>query len=220
MTADNANIILDIASLEARIEEAYRKSGNHLGWRFLYSPPSVIIDAKVAFIGLNPGGNRRPTEHAEFAMTSGSAYCDEEWAGYPRGESPLQRQVRALFTMLRTAPADVLAGNFVPFRSPSWNTLFEPQRALPFARSLWADVFKSSRPELIVTMGTLVRDEVANILGITDLTKYPTGWGHINATRGQNTHTTLISIPHLSRFRIIGRPKSASQISSIFSGFL
>lgn len=213
-------VAMDLHLLERRIEEAYRTSGNRLGWRFLYSPPHVLTASKVAFIGLNPGGNERPADHAEFAMASGSAYCDEAWAGCRPGESPLQRQVRALFEMIGVRADDVLAGNFVPFRSPSWSTLQRPRDALSVARQLWADVFATSRPTLVVAMGAEVRREMANILGITEMTAFPTGWGKIKAMRGSNSQTTLIGIPHLSRFRIMGRPGSADHLAALFAGFI
>jgi hypothetical protein len=76
------------AQLRERIEEAYRASGNRLGYRFLYSPASVLDGAEVALIGLNPGGTYAPPEHAEFCMEEGkSAYRDEAWEGYRRRDT-------------------------------------------------------------------------------------------------------------------------------------
>jgi hypothetical protein len=63
--------------ISARIEAAYQKTENTLGWRFLYSPASVFDGARFAFIGLNPGGSRIHKDHAQFAMPRGSAYRDE-----------------------------------------------------------------------------------------------------------------------------------------------
>lgn len=209
-----------LADLERRIEDAYQASGNRYGWRFLYSPPQVLTTAKLAFIGLNPGGNKCPAEHAQFAPVSGSAYYDECWAGHKPGESPLQRQVRSLFEMIGVPAAEVLAGNFVPFRSPTWGALQRPKDALSFARALWTDIFMLSRPALVIAMGAEVRREMANILGIAQMAAFPTGWGRIKAVRGTNGHTTLIGIPHLSRFRIVGRPGSAEQLAAIFAGFV
>jgi hypothetical protein len=212
--------ILDTAEMSSRIERAYQESGNKLGWRFLYSPVSAIADAKIAFIGLNPGGSERSAAHADFAMTTGSAYCDETWAGHSPGESPLQLQVQALFSLIGVPPAEVLAGNLVPFRSATWNSLIGRQEALSFGGKLWSDVLAFSQPQLVVAMGVQVRNEMAAILGISELTALPTGWGSVRAARGENGRMTLIGIPHLSRFRIFGRPNSTDQIASIFAGFI
>lgn len=59
-----------------RIEAAYQRSGNALGWRFLYSPERTLGGARVAFIGLNPGGSTEDDAHGRYAMESGSAYPD------------------------------------------------------------------------------------------------------------------------------------------------
>ena len=65
------------AHLKDRIERQYSAGRYTLGWRLLYSPEVVLQGARVAFLGLNPGGNYCPTEHAEFAMEHGSAYALE-----------------------------------------------------------------------------------------------------------------------------------------------
>lgn len=57
----------------------------------------------MAFVGLNPGGNRRTKDHAEFAMGHGSAYAAENWGASP-GRSKLQRQVLALFEKIGERP--------------------------------------------------------------------------------------------------------------------
>ncbi len=66
------------ASLERRIRKAYEESGNVLGWRFLSSPAGTLDSAEVALIDQNPGGDRQPDDHPEFAMEKGSAYEEEK----------------------------------------------------------------------------------------------------------------------------------------------
>ncbi len=65
----------------------------------------------------------RRDDHAEFAMSSGSAWVVESWKGRSPGKAPLQRQVLFLFELLGEKPAAVLSGNLVPFRSPDWDAL-------------------------------------------------------------------------------------------------
>lgn len=203
------------SEIEARIETAYQASGNELGWRFLYSPAAVLQRAEVAFIGLNPGG--REVEACLFAMSQGSAYCDEVWGGsHVRGRSPLQVQVRAMFERLNVSPEAVLAGNFVPYRSGNWSELKQSDTALEFARRLWREVLEAVRPRVVIAMGNVVRDELAAMLGIK-LTRLPTGWGKVQACRGTANGITLIALPHLSRYRVMDREASRMYMDQLFA---
>jgi hypothetical protein len=203
--------------LEARIEATYHASGNRLGWRFLYSPISVLQQAEVAFVGLNPGGAE--AEPNQLAMDAGSAYCREVWwDDYAPGCSPLQLQVQAVFAHLGVCPDEVLAGNLVPFRSPDWRSLCAPEEALSLGRSLWRDVLAAAGAKVVVAMGSIVRDELARILEIEPLRFLPTGWGRVRAARGEANGVTLIGLPHLSRYKIMGRAKSQESVNLLFDG--
>ncbi|WP_298196720.1 uracil-DNA glycosylase family protein [Novosphingobium sp.] len=208
----------DYQPLARLIEDAYQQSGNELGWRLLYSPAQVLDRADVAFIGLNPGGSVRPADHAEFACEIGSAYETEQWAGCGPGESPLQRQVRAMFAMIDVQADQVLAGNLVPFRSPTWRDLVAPAQSLEFGRRLWSDFLAAARPRLVVTMGSIVGAEIASLLGVK-LAAAPTGWGNVAAQRGQAGSVTLIALPHLSRFRLFDRAASHTHLQKLFAGY-
>jgi len=74
-----------------------------------------------------------------------------------------------LFGMLGVAPAEVLAGNLVPFRSPSWGKLSNQADALSFGRNLWRDILSTAGPRLIVVMGRTTIDAVAPMLGFHQL---------------------------------------------------
>lgn len=210
---------IDSAELIARIERAYADSGNTLGWRLLASPIRVLEGAEVAFIGMNPGGRTRPQDHGEFAMAAGSAYVVEEWAGAPAGQSPLQRQVRALFAGLGVAPEDVLAGNLVPFRSPDWGSLHHPDHAVRFGMEIWREILDAARPKLIVGMGTNVTCALTRLLDVRDIDTIAVGWGKVRASRGAFKGGTLVGLPHLSRFGIMTRPTSMPAIRRLFEGY-
>ena len=207
---------MDRAELLERIERAYSASSNKLGWRFLASPDCVLEEAQVAFLGLNPGGKFAPPDHAEFAMLSGSAYVDEKWAGHLPGDSPLQRQVRALFKCLAVEPEDVLAGNLVPFRSPNWISLKDRDHALKFGIELWRDVLAHACPKLVIGMGREVTTALAVVLGARNEQRIPIGWGRITGMRADFDNGTLIGVPHLSRFRIMLRPESQDGLRRLF----
>lgn len=205
------------SELRQRISAAYEKSGNTLGWRLLASPPTVLDGADVAFIGVHPGGSIRPDDHAELAMDCGSAYVDETWdrASQP-GTSPLQWQVRALFKGLSVEPQDVLAGNLVPFRSPSWDRLESPNFSLRFGEALWADILQRARPHLVVGMGRKVLDPLIRILKAADVHSIPVGWGKVTAAKASIPGGSLVILPVLSRFGILTRPQSAGALETLF----
>ncbi|RAH95677.1 hypothetical protein DLJ53_34095 [Acuticoccus sediminis] len=206
-------------ALRERIEAAYIASGNALGWRFLMSPPAVLDGAQVAFIGLNPGGSVRPSEHAEFAMGAGSAYALESWAGHPPGCSPLQREVLLLFDRIGVAPDTVLAGNLVPFRSRDWGGLRNRKNALRFGGELWRDVLARAGCTLIVTMGAVVTDTIAPMLGCDRSMTRPIGWGKVKGVQSTFVGGTLVGLPHLSRYRVISRPQCSAPLEALFGTY-
>ena len=200
------------ASLEKRIESAYQKSGNDCGWRFLSSPAATLDSAKIALIDQTPGGDHQPADHGEFAMREGSAYELESWDGYPPGESRLQRQIRGL--LLGVECSEVLAGHFVPFRAPNWESLKNPEYASRVGKSLWTDIFDRTRPELVVTMGNKARDAIVGILDVRSVDKIP--WGNVKAWRGVFDGGRFVHLPHLSRYKIIYRKESAAALKRLF----
>ncbi len=215
----------DKAGLAARIETAYERQGHALGWRFLYSPEAVLDGAPCAFIGLNPGGTKAQAGQGAFAMAEGqSAYVHEAWARHPAGKSPLQIQVRALFERLGALPPQVLAGNLVPFRSPSWETLEHRNEALGFGMDLWRDVLIRARPKTIVTMGGVAIKAVSQLIRVKHVERIPLCWGNVTAAVGHGsvgegpdaTACRFIGLPHLSRYRIMTRPQSAPALATLF----
>lgn len=203
------------AGLKARIEKKYNELGYALGWRFLYSPENVLEGARIAFIGVNPGGDHVSPDHAEFAMTEGSAYAVERWNA-PPGESKLQRQVLALFKMIGERPEKVLAGNLVPFRSPSWDALARQEEALEFGRSIWGEILERAEPRLVVGMGKEATSALKDLLGVRRSQNVLVGWGRCKAEHGVFAGGTFVGIPHLSRFGIVTRAESMEALQILF----
>jgi hypothetical protein len=203
--------------LKKRIAAAYAESGNRLGWRLLASPSAVLDAAQIAFIGLNPGGSERPDDQPEFSMPHGSGYVLETWktkAG--PGASPLQRQVRTLFEKLGIAPERVLAGNLVPFRSPSWASLQNSQASLRFGEAIWSEIIQAAKPKLVIGMGAQTNQSLAHILGTRHQEIVPIGWGNLTASRSDFSSGTLVGLPHLSRFGVITRASSQDALKHLF----
>ncbi len=202
--------------LTARIEQECQAGGYSLGWRLLYSPAAVLQGARVAFIGLNPGGAFKPVDHATFAMKQGSAYELEDW-GQPPGTSVLQRQVLTLFSILGESSDGVLAGNLVPFRSPSWKELPGRARALQFGKAIWGDILSRARPKWVITMGNVAADAMRELLGVANARKIPVNWGHVSAQCGEgNDGVSFVGLPHLSRYTIMSRIESAPVLRQLF----
>jgi len=150
-------------------------------------------------------------------MPHGSAYVVETWKnGKAAGTSPLQQQVRALFEGLSVQPEHVLAGNLVPFRSPSWKELKNPKSSLEFGELLWTDLLKRARPRLVIGMGQDVLRSLSRILAAKNHLKISMSWGNVCATKVSFPDGTLIVLPHLSRFKIVTRPKSSHALKELF----
>ncbi|MGQ3673559.1 uracil-DNA glycosylase family protein [Xanthobacter sp. TB0136] len=205
------------SGLRARIETFEREHGYGLGWRLLASPAAVLEKADIAFIGLNPAGQVRPPDHPDLAPAQGSAYSTESWAGHAPGESPLQKQARTLFHHLGVRPEQVLAGNLVPFRSPSWAELPHRKAARTFGETLWKDILARARPRLVICMGAEVFGSVGQLLEAGEPCAISLGWGKIQGARARFGRGTIIRLPHLSRFRIITRAESRDGLKSLFA---
>jgi len=185
-----------------------------LGWRLLYSPRRVLSGAQVAFIGFQPGGSSIDPAHGEFSTEKGSAYRKdvEEWGPNSR----LQDQVIELFRRLNVHPDEVLAGNLVPFRSPSEDSLQGKADAVAFGLNLWAEILDVVRPTVVVSMGKRANREISGFLNVKDLETIPVGWGTQIGSRGQFSGGHWIGLPHLSRFTIMNRQASQSALDTLF----
>ena len=110
-----------------------------------------------------------------------------------------------------------LAAYFVPFRSPSFEALAQPQESLTFASQLWERVFETIDPKLVITIDQHTTDRLIRILseklaGTPSTQQFPIGWGNYNAdlisfASGRAARSGL-RLPHLSRFRVFGRRQS------------
>ena len=109
--------------------------------------------------------------------------------------------------MVDSTQGKVLAGNLVPFRSPSWANLENPDCSLRFGESLWTTILNRARPSLVVGMGREVQAPLSRILGATGSpSKVQVGWGNISATKSAIPGGSLVVLPHLSRFGIVSLP--------------
>lgn len=181
------------------------------GWSFMYVPASRIHSARVALVGLNPGGSQLDPENEWEYLGGENAYVDESWRNLPAGQHHLQVQVRALFEALGVEGKDVFAANLVPFRSPSWDVLPDPDGALQFGRRVWSWILEQSPARVFVSLGKQPGRELAKMLEARFEHAVPAGWGvqTIDTYRAADGRL-VIALPHLSRFKIFGGGRSAA----------
>jgi hypothetical protein len=205
------------------IGRAYTELGHTLGWRFLYtSARTLSADAPILFAGLNPGGSYYWVPQP--SVEAGNTYRIECWADGNRF-NPLQLQVQVLYERIaqqlsRSDPDTLmdtsLSANFCPFRSPSWETLPTQAASVEFSRWLWTTVLQHIAPPTMICLTDApfrYFREVLQNLGYTEreLASHPVGWGSVTYSLSQLTNgrknIVLVRLPHLSRFRIIGKPE-------------
>lgn len=198
------------------IDQAYADLGHEYGWSFMATPAERLRSARVAIVGLNPGGGGPgDTYHyGHFWDSVGeNAYFDEKW-GPDDTDSPLQVQVKEWHRLLELEPNDPLCIQFVPFRSPSWNSLPEKEKSLEFSRSLWKWVLEVSPATLFVTMGKLPAVYLADFMEARHFAQLPTGWGRqLIDVYDAPSRRQIIAMPHPSRYRLFCRAGGASDLA-------
>lgn len=196
------------------IEAAYRDLGLTHGWTFMGTDDRTLREARVAFVGLNPGGGR-PDDNYEYQgiwdVPNGNGYFDEKW-GANDSDSTLQRQVKEWHRIIGVDATKSFCANFVPFRSFDWNSLDRKGECLAFAESLWTWVLQVSPAALFVTMGKLPAQYLAKLLNAKPIAYLPTGWGSQTIDVWDSPDgRRVIGMPHPSRFALFGRLGDASE---------
>ena len=224
------------------IKNFYLEHEYQLGWRFLTCSKTVLkSNPKIAFITLNPGGSRARGDHPSASCEKGSPYLDESWKDRKPGESPLQKQIQAMFGKIhektnyqgstRKLIESTLSSNFIPFRSPSLNELKHKKEAFDFAENVWLKILKTVQPKLFVCIEKEAAKRLRKIIKIAyDLPesrscKLPTGWSNrTNYTAdifefGNNAEVKLLRLPHLSTYKLFSRKECEEKIEDIFTQF-
>ena len=197
-----------------KIEAEYRRLNFRHGWTFMATQESTLRSARVAFVGLNPGGGG-PDDRFDYkgiwALPAGNGYFDESW-GPNNTKSRIQTQVQKWHGLIDVAPGDSLCAQFVPFRSRSWNELPRKEEALAFASQLWSWVLEVSPASLFVTMGKRPAEHVSGLLGARKVAQLPTGWGkQMIDVWDSPSGKRIVGMPHPSRYSLFGRSSPASE---------
>jgi hypothetical protein len=186
---------------------------------------TLAPQTELAVVGLNPGGSTWAPPI--FSVEEGNAYRIERWDG----SRDIQVQMLRMYEELarrwpRPTTANALmdtslAAHFCPFRSPDWNSLASRRESIEFSEALWRDVMKIVRPRAMICLGqagprlaAVLESSGARQTGPQE--KALVGWGAYTygMTEYESPHgkTLIVQIPHLSRFRIFGRPESRQAI--------
>jgi hypothetical protein len=217
------------------ITQAYSSLGHGLGWRFLYTPARTLAPgAPLLVVGLNPGGDEDPGR-PQLSVETGNAYRVEPWGA--NGQlNPLQLQVCALYERLaeylpdcdRDTLMDIsLSANFCPFRSPSWAALPSKRESVAFSQDLWSRVLDTTIPPALICLTDLPARYIAGSLQkvnwrVAEEQIIKVGWGSVTCSIRTLTRmgdeTVLVRLPHLSRFRIIGRAESEAAVERVVKG--
>jgi hypothetical protein len=221
-----------LQQLPGRIQEAYDRLDHRLGWRFLATPADTLApETELAFVGLNPAGSTY--EPPLFSTEQGNAYRVERWGADGR-PTALQVQVCRMYgEIAKGAPGSpspshlmdaTLAAHFCPFRSPGWASLHSRQESIEFSAALWRDILDVANPRVLICLGDagihlarVLEDKGAHLRIEPEVIW--TGWGaitcalaHYASPRGS---TLLVRLPHLSRFKIFGRPQSRHAVRQV-----
>lgn len=198
------------------VQAEYERLGYSRGWSFMGTPERALREARVAFVGLNPGGGGE-TDTYEYGglwdFPEGNAYFDERW-GPNASETAIQRQIWRWHEMVGLGPHESLCAHFIPFRSPDWHSLEHKDEALAFGQRLWNWVLGVSPASLFVTMGKEPARQLAVILKARHVAQLPTGWGQqMIDVRDSADGRRVVGMPHPSRYALFGRGGSASELA-------
>ena len=140
---------------------------------------------------------------------TGMVHFNVNCSDYDR--SRVQRQVRRMFEVMDIKADKILSGYLVPFRSQDWKRLPEKSASIRFGIGLWREVFEQAHVQTIIAFGKDTAPHMINILDATPIASHLAGWGtHTIEEYRFGTDGRLVVLPHLSRFRLFGRPPSES----------
>jgi len=221
------------------IEAFYQEYNYQLGWRFLNCSKTVLKNnPQIAFITLNPGGDRIPPDHPWASCEKGSSYLYEKWGNARTGKHNLQIQIQLLFSKIVEATKynltsadlieETLSGYFVPFRSPRLADLEYKTEAFSFAVNIWSKMLSFIQPTRFICIDRetykRLRPIIIKTYGLPELKTQTlfTGWGKITADIvefGKKSEVKLLRLPHLSIYKLFTRTECERPVNHIFKKF-
>lgn len=215
----------------ARTEAEFARLGHPHGFNppVLCSVEAFDATPRLLVATLNPAGDRDYPEHRGLRRyETGNAYLTVDWNGLGAGQAPLQLQIAAVFEHLRKrsnfneslaefARVRVVTAQAVPFRSRDEASLHRREESLDIAACMWRDIFKHWRPQAMVAIARSTADAFGRALGhVRNEGALPSGWGNYTIGLHQFDGGRILVLPHLSRFKLFGRPQSEPHLAQAF----
>jgi hypothetical protein len=207
----------------ATIQEKYDNLGFQSGWTFLCCNADRLKDARIAIVGLNPGGRDDEGPYGKHWATGHNPYYDEFWGGKNASgkdlHDRLQLQIQKWHDLAGIGPEESLCAQFVPFRTRDWEGVSKraglEAEVLAFSRNLWAAVLSSCSAKVFITMGKVPARELAMLLNASpEPTKLVTGWGSATIDLyAADDGRKVIGMPHPSRYTLFHRAAGESDLA-------
>lgn len=139
---------------KAEVEQQYQTLDYDLGWAMFGTPATRILSARYAVIGLNPGNDHfgAPVWEQE-----GNLLFSDEY------RSQFFTQSRRAFREIGWGPDDFFYAQFIPFRSPSINSLPKANLAYKFSLDLWKKISPYVAAQVILALGHDSADAMAKV---------------------------------------------------------
>ncbi len=205
------------ADWAARLEADEKTLGFADGYKLLYSSWATLGTARAAFISLNPGG--RVPAGAEMRVVSderGNSYEVERHTT----QSPITGQFLRLADFIGLKPAEILTGVAMPFRSDDWEGVGVGQKrgGLAFGRAFWKEALSRKEIRLVIACSDEAAEIAREAIGARLEAKFSSGWGSVSLRRYRAPDGRIVArLPHLSRFRLFGRPEAEAPLRRLLA---
>ncbi|MCY4427040.1 MAG: hypothetical protein OXC05_08430 [Halieaceae bacterium] len=205
---------MDLRYWEQVLADEEKRLGLDDGYKFVFGPWDTLNHAEIAFLSLNPG--KCPDDFVKRTISDerGNSYEVEQDTTI----SPITNQFLRLARLLGVAPRGVLAGVVAPFRSGQWNDFSKRQKdeSLALGRRFWMGPLKRPDLRLILVCSEEAAKLVVDVTGASFDIETPAGWGNVKLRRYRcGGGKVVVHLPHLSRFRLLGRTQSEAALREI-----
>ena len=182
----------------------------------IYSSHESLKKGDIYLLGLNPGGEGYITinKHLNDLLSKDTnSYLDESWTNsvttWPKGEAPLQKRVHFLLNALGYNTREVCASNLIFVTSKSANEINYGLAGYCWRfHELLLDIIK---PKIVLCFGISDVSSYSFLLSL-----YEGEESTIKASHGKwkcraftttinGRKTTVVGIPHLSYYNIVGK---------------
>ena len=185
----------------------------------LYSDAKSLQPCPVCLLGHNPGGS--PDDQADATVRASlealpgktlNNYLDEAWTtasqrSWSKGQAPLQRRVVWLLQQLGLSPRRVPCSNLIFVRSIDvTGSSFKELSDLCW--QVHEQILEIVAPKLLLVFGNSDPSPYSYLsekLGSTDERTCESGHGNWQCRSFHSRDYTVVGLPHLSRYNVIGK---------------